>query len=219
MASTNHRLSDAEAKAVLLSWPTTTTKLWPPPDGEGTWVRAQPKDGRAAGPRVFAPGSELFSTQPDGLWVHFNGVASCDIVAIEVCGSVQNLNDKRSRYMPSTHSLVLRMNRKWVDEIVPGGQGRRQVSRRKLAATLPELSTKSVDVPIRVLRVLYALKNTDYKAWVPQHVPTGYEYFIPHSSLSTYSRPETQEFLKGMSVASQFHTLPNNVRLPKGTVS
>lgn len=219
MADPKFRLSDAEAKAILLEWPTTTTKLWPPPGGAGTWVRAQPKDGRSAGPRIYAPGSELFSTQPDGLWVHFDGITSCDIVAIEVCGSVQNLNDKRSRYMPSTHSLVLRVSRKWVDEVVPGGQGSSQSSRRELAATLPELSTASVDVPIRVLRVLYALKNVDYKDWVPQHVPTGYEYFIPHSSLSTYTRPETQQFLKGMSVASQFHTLPKNVRLPKGSVS
>lgn len=206
----NYRFSDAEAKAILLSWPTTTTKLWPPPGGAGTWVRANPRTGNPAGPRVFAPGSELFSTQSDGLWVHFNEVTSCDIVAIEVCQSVQNLTDERSRHMPSTHSLVFRVSRMWVDEVVPGGQGRSQLSRRELAATLPELSTKSVDVPIlvllvllvlrvlRVLRVLYALKDTDYKAWVPQHVPTGYEYFIPHSSLSARSRPETQEFLKGI---------------------
>lgn len=215
MSVSNFRLSDAEAKAILLEWPTTTTKLWPPPGGVGAWVRAQPKDGKSAGPRIFAPGSKSFSTQPDGLWAHFNGITSCDIVAVEVCGSVQNLNDKRSRYMPSTHSLVLRVGRRWVDEVVPGGQGRAQSSRRQLAGTLPELSTVSADVPIRVLRVLYALKNMDYKGWVPEHVPTGYEYFIPHSSLSTYTRPETQEFLKGMSVASQFHTLPKHVRLPK----
>lgn len=215
MTGPKYRLSDAEAKAVLLKWPTRTTLLWPPPGGKGAWIRSQPSGGTAAGPRIYAPGSDLFATQPDGMWVHFNGITSCDVVAIEVCGSIQNLNDKRSRYMPSTHSLVLRVTASWADEVVAGGQGRASLSRRDLAGTLGTFATPTVDVPIRVLRVLYALKNVDYKAWVPQHVPTGYEYFMPHSSLATYTRPETQSFLKGMSVASQFHTLPSNVRVPK----
>lgn len=215
MAGPNYKLSDAEAKAVLLKWPMRTTELWPPPGGKGAWIRAQPAGGASAGPRIYAPGSDLFATQPDGMWVHFNGTTSCDVVAIEVCGSIQNLNDKRSRYMPSTHSLVLRVGVGWAEEVVPGGRGRANRPRRDLAETLGAFEGPSADVPIRVLRVLYALKNIDYKGWVPQHVPTGYEYFMPHSALATYTRPETQRFLKAMSVASQFHTLPRNVGLPR----
>lgn len=215
MVAPKYKLSDADAKAVLLTWPTRTTKLWPPPGGKGAWVRAQPTDGSAPGPRIFAPGSELFATQPDGMWVHFNGTTSCDLVVIEVCGTIQNLNDKRSRYMPSTHSRVLKVSEQWAAEVVPGGHGPNHVSRRDLAETLGSLGADPVDVPIRVLRVLYALKNSDYRVWVPQHVPSGYEYFIPHSSLSTYNSRATQEFLKGMSVASQFRSLPQDVRAPK----
>lgn len=83
-------LSDAEAKGVLLRWPN-RTKLWPPPQGRGFWLRGQPVGPRKApGPRLSSPGAKLFSTQPDGLWVHFNRTISCDVVAIEVCGTIQN---------------------------------------------------------------------------------------------------------------------------------
>lgn len=213
MGDDNYKLSDGEAKRILLSWPRSTKKLWSPPGGEGAWVRAQPSEGGAAGPKIFSPGAKLFSTQPDGLWVHFSGLESCDVVAVEICGSIQNLNDKRSRYMPST--LVLRVPRVWADSDVPARQGAGRSTMRGLAGTLPEYNDIKVNVPIRVLRVLYALPNVEYKKWVAEHVPTGYEYFMPHGSLSTYGRKETQDFLKGMSVASQFHTVPANVRVPK----
>ena len=101
------KLSDAEAKAILLKkWPT-RTKHWPPLGGRGYWLRGQPREGKMAGPKLASPGMKLFATQPDGLWIHFQGVASCDVVVIEVCGTAQNLNDKRSRYFPSTHSFCL----------------------------------------------------------------------------------------------------------------
>lgn len=215
MAVTKQTLRDKQAKEVLRKWPMATTKLWPPPNGSGAWIRAQPKDGTATGPVIQAPGSDLFATQPDGLWVHFNGLESCDLVVVEVCGSIQNLNDKRSRYMPSTHSLVLKVVPDWANEVVPGGYGRRQRTRRDLAKTLPALDADHVNIPIRVLRVLYALTNEHYKLWVPNHVPTGYEFFIPHSSLGTYNSKPTQEFLKRMSVASQFRSLPQDVRVMK----
>jgi hypothetical protein len=49
------RLKDSEAKALLLGWPT-RTQLWPPPMGVGFWLRAQPREGSAAGARISSPG-------------------------------------------------------------------------------------------------------------------------------------------------------------------
>ncbi len=104
----NQKLSDREAKEILKKWPMRTSKLWPPPGGKGFWLQGQPNRGAAAGPRLSSPGAKLFNTQPDGLWLHFSDSDSCDAVVIEVCGTIQNLNDKRSRYIPASHSLVVR---------------------------------------------------------------------------------------------------------------
>lgn len=198
------RLSDAEAKRILLKWPKRTSKLWPPPGGKGFWLQAQPKSGDAAGPRLSSPGATLFSTQPDGLWVHFNGNRSCDLVTVEVCGTVQNLNDKRSRYIPSSHSIVLNCGLAWLTEetrIQGGGQR----PRWEAAKTFDSRPNESLSVPVRHLRILYSLPNDIYKEWCPVHIPTGYEFFCPHSSLDSYNSQTMQTFLRQMSIASQFY--------------
>lgn len=164
------------------------------------------------GPRISAPGAKLFTTQPDGLWVHFKSDVSCDVVAVEVCGTVQNLNDKRSRYMPSSHSLVLNVSKKWAEEEVAtrGGVAKSRIS---ASESLPStIRTDEISIPVRYLRVLYALPNEIYKVWGREHTPTGYEYFCPHSSLSTYNTQKMQSFLKGMSIASQFYLDPRRMK-------
>ena len=206
------KLKDSEAKSILLGWPASTGDLWPPPQDDGRWIRGQPIDGKSSGPRIISPGAKLFSTQPDGLFVYFNGTGSCDLVVIEVCGSIQNLNDKRSRYIPSSHSLLLMCRKKWLHENirVKGGGNK---PRWEVAGTLPDPPEVDLTVPIRHLRVLYALPNAAYKQWCPEHTPTGYEYFCPHSSLAGYNSQKMQSFLRRMSVASQFYTDPAKTRI------
>jgi hypothetical protein len=112
-----HQASDSDAKKILLgsSWPGTTNRLWPSPTGSGYWLRAQPVDGGSKGPRLQMAGSAVFSTQPDGLWVFlWPDGPFADAVAIEVCGSMQNLNDKRSRYMPSVTARQLHCTKAWL---------------------------------------------------------------------------------------------------------
>lgn len=196
------KLSDGEAKDLLLKWPTRTT-LWPPPEGRGFWLRGQPNAGKIPGPRISSPGAKLFNTQPDGLWVHFNGEVSCDAVAIEVCGTIQNLNDKRSRYIPASHSLVLKCSVTWLREEVSVQKGG-NCARWKAAASFDVEPTTDLSIPVRHLRVLYAIPNSLYHKWCCEHTPTGYEYFCPHSSMQTYNSPPMQRFLRQMSSASQF---------------
>lgn len=98
MTPTPSKLSDAQAKTILLTWPASTADLWPPPGGSGRWIRAQ----------------------------------------------------------------------------------------------------------------LYALPNAIYKKWIPEHTPTGYEYFCPHSSLASYTVQKMQVFLRRMSISSQFYLDPAN---------
>ena len=186
--------------------------MWSARGGKGYWLRAQPADGKAPGPTMASPGAKLFKTQPDGLWVHFGGIEHieyCDVAVIEVCGTVQNLNEKRSRYSPASHSLVLRCSVKWfAEEIAVQRGGRRQ--RWAAAGSIPRkpAGDDAISIPIRHLRVLYALCNSLYDIWVPSHTPTGYEYFCTHASLDGYSAPKMQTFLRQMSVDSQFYTRP-----------
>ncbi|MFA7346504.1 MAG: hypothetical protein WCZ86_01970 [Desulfurivibrionaceae bacterium] len=202
------KLRDREAKDILLGWPTRTKKLWPPPGGKGYWIQGQPKKARnMPGPCLSAPGAALFKTQPDGLWVHFQGQTSCDVVVVEVCGTIQNLNDKRSRYVPSSHSLVLSCKKEWLDEKVSVNKGG-QFPRWKASASFGKAPHLDLSVPVRHLRVLYALPNDNYHEWCAEHVPTGYEFFCPHSSLDSYNSQRMQTFLRQMSIAAQFYTKP-----------
>lgn len=56
----------------------------------------------------------------------------------------------------------------------------------------------------------YALKNTDYKAWVPQHVPTGYEYFIPHSSFDLFASRDPRALERDVSGVPVPHAAENH---------
>jgi hypothetical protein len=201
----NTKLSDGEGKKILLDrWPERTQTIWPPPGGYGFWLRAQPTAGGVAGPRLSAPGATLFTTQPDGLWMHCSKSVSCDVVAVEICGTIQNLNDKRSRYIPASHSLVLTCSNGWLlEEIAVRGGGKRP--RWKALGTLEIEPTMDLVLPVRHLRVLYALPNALYKTWCPHHTPTGYEFFCPHSSLQSRTAQKMRSFLSQMSVAAQFY--------------
>lgn len=199
----SERLSDAGAKTALKKWPQWTSKLWEPPGGVGRWLQGQPRRGKAAGPFLSTPGAQIFTTQPDGLWFHFQGFRSCDVVVIESCGTAQNLNDKRVRYIPASHSLVLNVSKAWLQEEIQFKKGMRP--RWQVAATLKKSPKADLHIPVRVLRVLYTLPNKMFHTWCPHHVPTGYEFFCPHSSLGTYGSPKMQTFLRQMSFAAQFY--------------
>jgi hypothetical protein len=198
----NTHLTDKEGKDLLLEWPM-RTRLWPPPEGRGFWIRGQPRDGLRPGPRLLSPGATLFGTQPDGLWVYFNDEHSCDIVAIEVCGNAQNLNDKRSRYMPTGCASVVSATLDWLVEPVAlqnSGTSARWIATGSFACE----PTADLQLPVRHLRVLYAVPNALYHVWCREHTAAGHEYFCPHSSLATYNAKPMQEFLRRMSRASHF---------------
>jgi hypothetical protein len=171
--------------------------------------QGQPVSGSETGPRLSAPGASLFRTQPDALWAHFRKRESCDVVAVEVCGTAQNLNDKRSRYIPASHSLVLQCSKEWLFGLMTVARGaempRWKASR--IYRKAPKISN-DISIPVRHLRVLYALPNDLYHKWAKEHVPTGSEFFCPHSSLDSYNSQKMQKFLRQMSIASQFYIKP-----------
>jgi hypothetical protein len=203
-------LSDREAKDCLRTWPN-TTRLWSAGAPDIWWLRAQPADGNTAAPRLHVPGAKAFQTQPDGLWVTFGiprgevatQAAYADCIAVESCGTSQNLNDKRARYAARTTSFMLNMRQTWLNTgvILPGRGGtprrRRDVLQGQLAAQ------GIVSMPVRHLRVLYALPEDDaptslYARAREHMVLEAHEYVCPQRVLGQWNVPAMQRFLKRM---------------------
>lgn len=197
------KLKDSEAKAILRKWPTSTNKLWGTSNG-GLWVQAQPKakGSKLTHPRLNAPGASLFSTQPDGLWLNLVDDELADIIAVEVCGTVSNFNDKRSRYA-AHHSLMLQMPDRWLLEKI-GLQGGGKKARWEALGMGTEPSD-TVRLPVRHLRVLYSLPNDIYAEWKDHHTPWPHEYVCRHSSLDSYTGQKFQKFLGHMAPSTHLY--------------
>ncbi len=197
------RLSDGEAKNILGRWPNKTRGMWQTPDNSSFWLRAQPSQGGVPGPKLSSPGARLFRTQPDALWLLLQK-EFCDAIAVEVCGTVQNLNDKRSRYIPANHSVVSRCSSAWLSEKISIQKGGMR-PRWKLTSHF-NVAPGELQLPIRHLRVLFVLPNEIYDQWIEEHVPAGYEFYCPHSSLDSYTSQKMQRFLRQMSMTSHYYT-------------
>jgi hypothetical protein len=191
-------------------WPT-TTQTWSPGRSKIWWLRAQPPPkGKIRWPRLTVPGSNIFHSQPDGLWITL-GIERgdtttlatyADCVAIEACGTTQNLSDKRSRYAARTAALVIDLRDKWLNqEIVLRGRGGTYRSRRDvLGGQLPDAA--SILLPVRHLRVLYALPaggNSLFEKARASYVLEAHEYICPFQMLGQWNGPDFQKFLKQMA--------------------
>src|SRR5438067_2010990 len=97
------------------------------PKWEGLWFRACPKDPireSATMPtlrRSARLGTLKAETRPDGMYVQLardeqTDFLTADVLAIEHCGVLQNVKDKRSRYQASTGSLLLKLPTEWLME-------------------------------------------------------------------------------------------------------
>jgi hypothetical protein len=202
----NIRLSNKQAKKILLkTWPRTIGSVWPTKNKSNIWIRAHPVDGKTTAPIISLPGTDQHKTRPDGLWVNFNDIDSCDAIAIEVCSSIQNLHDKRSRYMPMVSALVLRIKKTWLNESVSvkrGAKKRRQI----VGGVRAWKNHDEVSIPIRYLGVLYCLPNNLYEDWSATQIPAGHEYFCRSTSLSGITSQHMRSFLRQMTPLSRFMT-------------
>ena len=198
---------DLIAKDKLRLWPMVTTTVWAPSVDDGCWLRAQPVDGGPAGPRLVGAGSDLFSTQPDGLWICLvpeRGFA--DAVAVEVCGSSQNFNDKRARYAARTMATVVRCSHAWLHAEVStqgGGRAKRWEVAGTFDAAFPPSS--EVTLPLRFLRVLYFLNDALFDSWSATGVPEAHEFVSRYQSVGSYTSPQMQKFLKRMTLDVHFY--------------
>ncbi|WP_428541027.1 hypothetical protein [Rhodopila sp.] len=195
------KYTDAEAKEILLNTWRDKTKLWNGPNENRRWLRAQPVNDGAVGPRLLSPGAQLFHIQPDGMWARLFGTNAepfADVIAVEVCGTIQNFNDKRARYMSSTAALMLKCDKDWLLRGPASNHNWRE-------AGLAKKPVGAISFAVRHIRVLYALPGEIYERWRDHGVLAGHEFMCLHSSLQTYTSQPVQEFLKLMAPSSHYY--------------
>lgn len=194
----------------------TRLKAWPqrPPGVPGTnpgsanWLRGRPADEfGSCQPFLKLPGSQRFRTLPDGLWLHFGGTPDdpyADIFAIEACSSLQNLLDKRSRFAPSTQSMLALCPVDWLlAPVVQNDDTPRWVATGLLTAP----PARPLVVPVRDMRVMYGLRSKHYTHFATSQVPHAHEYFVPMESLTRKdgaNDPALQALVARASVQSNF---------------
>ncbi len=127
-----------------------------------------------------------------------------DIFAIEACSSLANLLDKRSRFAASTHSMLAVCP-------VPSLLGPTTVAdstpRWRSTGILRGAPTQTLWLPVRDVRVLYALTQRHYRSFSACQVPHPHEYYMPMEALvaeDAPNNPALQALLSRASVAANF---------------
>lgn len=171
------------------------------------WLRGRPAEEHVCQPFLKLPGSDRLRTLPDGLWLNFGGTPAepfVDIFAIEACTSLPNFLDKRSRFAPSTHSLMAVCPQQWLLSAAHGGE---PTPRWKLTGILLGEPAGPLILPVRDLRVMYGLTNRHFRGLIRNHIPHPHEYFVPMERLIAENGdkdPELQRLVAHASARANF---------------
>jgi len=175
-------------------------------------MRARPGEADTSiHPFLRLPGSNRLRTLPDGLWLHFSpdpADAYCDILCIEACSTLQNLLDKRSRFAPSTTSLLAVCPVPWLMAPLKAGDEKPRWRHIKLLRQQP---VEPLVLPVRDVRVLYGLKSRQYDGFARTQMPQAHEYFCPMDALideEGASNPAMRALIARASGAANFMMLP-----------
>jgi hypothetical protein len=189
-----YRSLDALVRSRLRGWPQRPPGLSPGKRARESWLRGRPSDLTGCShPFLKLPGSQRLRTLPDGLWLNFGGTPLepfVDIFAIEACGSLANLLDKRARFAPSTNSLLAICPVPWLLGAASTGD---PTPRWCCTGIFRAEPTQAVALPVRDIRVLYALKARHYNGLQQSHVPHAHEYFNPMDKLVARDAPDDPE--------------------------
>jgi hypothetical protein len=198
---------DRKVKERLKRWPQRPPGLPQPLFGAETWLRGRPTDDLAGcHPFLKLPGSDRMRTHPDGLWLNFGGTPEelfVDIFAVEACGTLANLHDKRSRFAPSTHSLLAICPLSWLlASVIPGDP----IARWQVIG-LAQAPVAAVGFPVRDRHVLYGLRQQDYECFMHNQLPHPHEWFMPMDLLTAQDsdkNPRLQALLAHASFSAHF---------------
>lgn len=200
---------DALVRVQLRKWPQHPPGLGGRPGRDGAWLRARPAEEQGM-PYLKTPGANKIKTLPDGLWLLFGGTAEepyVDVLCIEACASIQNLLDKRSRFAPSTQSLVCVCPLNWLLAPLSVADGTPRWQALGMIRREPETS---LVMPVRDVRVLYGLRETHFRDFAAHQVPHPHEFFCPMAALVTeraYDHPDMQALMTRLSANANFFPL------------
>ena len=185
-----YRSLDSLVRARLRTWPQRPPGAAAGHGASDAWLRGRPADiANAHEPYLKLPGSDRMRTLPDGLWLNFGGTPAepfADILALEACGTLPNLLDKRSRFAPSTHSLMAVCPVPWLLACVSTND---PTPRWRATGIITEAPTQPLILPVRDVRVLYALKQHHYAGFAASQVPHTHEFFMPMDALVDADAP------------------------------
>jgi hypothetical protein len=205
--ATVFRSIDAQVHARLRKWPDRPPGL-PMADGTDAWLRGRPgRPESICQPFLKLPGSDRMRTLPDGLWLNFGGTPAepfVDIFAVEACGTLQNLLDKRSRFAASTHSMLAFCPLPWL--LAPVAEGD-TMQRWQATTVLAAEPTAPLVLPVRDMRVLYGLKPRHYGTFAASQIPHAHEYFVPMEALTAedgYRDPLLRELVGRAAISAHF---------------
>ena len=200
--SSDDYLSDMAAKKIMRQWPNYTNTLFGGTDAH-PWLKSQPKmkGGRATTPIIMTAGATALKTQPDGMYIRpLWDFRALDVICFEVCLSLPNLQDKRSRYNATTASLVVEAKASWWNEAIHGS-----VTRHGKVGEDYEV-TEDEWYPIRYLRVAFVLGKDHLETFRENGVAQGHEFFLRNRSLASMTNQKFRSFLEQMSPFKHFYT-------------
>ena len=207
---TGYRSLDALVRTRLRDWPQRPPGLGWSARGADTWLRGRPTEiNGSAHPFLKLPGSHRLRTLPDGLWLNFGGTPQepyADIFAIEACGTLANMLDKRARFAPSTSSLLAVCPVRW---LIGPASTTDPTPRWRCTGVLRAEPTHPLILPVRDIRVMYALKARHYNGLRQSHIPLPHEYFVPMDKLVAKDAAEDPDIRTLLARASaSAHFLP-----------
>lgn len=203
---------DQKVRQSLGHWPQRPPGLEPSAKQPGTWLRARPDlERKVTQPYLKFPGAQRLKTLPDGLYLHFSSTAQepfVDILCIEACSTYQNLLDKRSRFAPTTGSLLAVCPVEWL--LQPGIPGN-NIPRWRLIGMVKREPREDLILPVRDARVLFALKPAHFRGFMASQTAQAHEFYCPMDALTAENadrNPALRALLSRASAASNFMDEP-----------
>jgi hypothetical protein len=189
-------------------------RTWPnhPPGleddfGPGAWIKGRPAFDDTEYPFLKLPGANRLRTVPDGFWMRFGGTPRdlyVDIFVIEVCGCFTNLLDKRSRFAPSMHSMLAVCPLPWLlGPYTPYDD----TPRWRCTRLLKQQPDAPLTLPVRDIRVMYALPPKLYDGFESSQIPHAHEFFAPVTVLlgpQGWQQPSLRAFIARTSPRANF---------------
>ncbi len=192
----------------LQQWPQRPPGLTPPQGRNDFWLRGRPTEATGSHfPFLKLPGSNRMRTLPDGLWLNFGGTfyePYVDIFALEACSSLSNLLDKRSRFAPSTHSMLAVCPVPWLLNPVTTTD---PTPRWRVTGVCKTVPVRDLVMPVRDIKVMYALKHRHYQGFATSQVAHPHEYFVPMEAITAergHENPAIQALVARSAVSANF---------------